>query len=124
MGAVSDRLNLLGTAAGLDAGDELELIKTHLRVDHDDEDELLERLIASAKTRADTFLNNPFTDLTGAPLAIPEPVAQWVLERVARSYERRAEGLTSTGIGGLSGNTVWGEDEYGLLEQYRLIPGF
>jgi Phage gp6-like head-tail connector protein len=124
MGAVLDRLNLAGVGAGVTAADELELVKTHLRIDHTDEDVLLEQFIASAKARADTYLNNPFADGSGAPLAIPIPVAQWVLERVARSYERRAEGLTSVGIGGLSGNTVWGEDEYGLLEQYRLIPGF
>lgn len=53
---------------------------------------------------------------------IPEPVKVWVMERVARGYERRVEGVKSEAPGGL-GRVDWGEENFDLLDPYRRVPG-
>ena len=54
--------------------------------------------------------------------AIPEPIASWVLQRVARGYERRVEGLKAEGVTGL-GTVDWGEENFDLLDHFRFSPG-
>jgi len=53
---------------------------------------------------------------------IPEPVKVWVMERVARGYERRVEGVTRESPGGL-GSVDWGTENFDLLDAYRRVPG-
>ena len=55
-------------------------------------------------------------------LAIPEPVATWVLQRVAEGYERRVEGVKAEAVTGL-GRVDWGEENFDLLDPFRLSPG-
>lgn len=55
-------------------------------------------------------------------LAIPEPVATWVLQHIARDYERRVEGLKGEAVTGL-GRVDWGEENFDLLDPFRLSPG-
>ena len=112
MGAVRDRLTVT-----------LDEAKTWLRIDDDADDALLVALIDAAKEAADAYLNNPFTDAEGNPLPIPAAVKVWVLERVARLYERRAEAIASESVSG-AGNVAWGPEEYALLWPYRKVPGF
>ncbi|HUW57738.1 MAG TPA: hypothetical protein VMZ92_13950 [Planctomycetota bacterium] len=55
-------------------------------------------------------------------LAIPEPVATWVLQRVGRGYVRRTEGMERESTSGL-GSADWGEENFDQLDPYRLSPG-
>ena len=105
--------------------------KLYLRVDHDDEDNLLTELVDSAKSSADQFLNNPFTDSAGNPRPIPLDVKTWVLRRVAFLYEQRIETLKADAIPG-AGTTDFGSRtadsgntslDYSLLRLHRLNPG-
>jgi hypothetical protein len=121
MGAILTRYKIGGA---IDATAELAVVKAHLRLEHTEEDVMLTGLIVSAKTLADSYTNNTFKDAAGADVAIPEPVGEWILAHVARAYERRAEGLDSAGIGGLTGSVKWAEGiDYALIDPYRLIPG-
>lgn len=52
--------------------------------------------------------------------AIPEPVATWVLQRVARGYERRVEGVKAEAVTG-QGRTDWGEENFALIDRYRVF---
>lgn len=104
--------------------------KAYLRVEHDEDDELIESLIDAAKASADAFLNNPFTDSTGADLPIPDDVRLWVLRRVAFLYEQRVENLRAdvlTGVGtadyGRAIGDKGGSLDYSLIRPYRLNPG-
>lgn len=110
MGAVKDRLNI-----------DLAEVKAFLHIDGDNEDVVLQTLVDAAKEAADQFLNNPFTDKGGNPQPIPAPVKLWVLKRVARSYERRAEGVVSQRDE--VGAVQWGPEEYAELWPYRRNPG-
>jgi len=53
---------------------------------------------------------------------IPEPIATWVLQRVARGYERRVEGVKAEAVTG-QGRTDWGEEDFALLNRYRVFWG-
>lgn len=53
---------------------------------------------------------------------IPEPIATWVKQRIARSYERRVEGLAKEGVSGF-GTMDWGDENFDLLDPFRLGPG-
>lgn len=73
-----------------------------------------------------TFLTVPESGLVEisyeAELAIPEPIKTWCLQRIARQYERRSEGLESESVSGI-GSTAWGDNDYSLLNPYRRLPG-
>lgn len=112
MGAVKDRLTLT-----------LNEVKGWLRVDDTADDALLLALVDAAKEAADAYLDNPFTDADGNPLPIPAAVRVWVLERVARLYQQRVEGLASESLSGVGGVT-YGPEDYALLWPYRKFPGF
>ena len=58
-------------------------VKTHLRIQHDEEDEYLEGLIAQAQGAAEDYCRVEFAD------AAPEPVRLAVLLMVAHYYENR-----------------------------------
>ena len=58
-------------------------VKSHLRIQHDEEDELLESLIAQAQAAAEDFCRVEFGD------DAPEPVRLAVLLMVSHYYENR-----------------------------------
>lgn len=58
-------------------------VKTHLRIQHDEEDEYLEGLIAQAQGAAEDYCRVEFAD------AAPEPVRLAVLLMVSHYYENR-----------------------------------
>lgn len=115
--AVQARLNL-----------PLPTVKAYLRVDHDEEDNLLEELVKGATASADAYLNNPFT-IDGVPEAIPDDVKAWVLRRVAFLYENRVESLVIDTVDGVGSADYGGRRaqasslDYALIRPYRLNPG-
>lgn len=58
-------------------------VKTHLRIQHDEEDELISTLIAQAQAVAEDYCRTQFPD------AAPEPVRLAVLLMVSHYYENR-----------------------------------
>lgn len=116
---VTDRLTL-----------SLEEAKLHLRVDHDEEDLLIQDFIDSAKASADQFLNNPFLNEDGSDRPIPADIKVWVMRRVTFLYEQRVENLradTVPGAGTVDYGSRVGESvgslDYALIRPYRLNPG-
>ena len=106
MGAITDRVDI-----------SLETVKAYLFIDNNHEDTVLEILRQSAITEAETYCNNDFVDVP-----IPYPIKTWVLRRIARMYEQRAEGKKSEQISGLT-STTWGDNELNELHPYRINPG-
>lgn len=60
--------------------------KLHLRVDHDDEDVLIEALMATATAACADYLNMPAADLV---VAVPAPIKSAALLLVGTLYEQR-----------------------------------
>ena len=60
--------------------------KLHLRVDHDDEDVLIEALMATATAACADYLNMPAADLV---VAVPAPIKSAALMLVGSLYEQR-----------------------------------
>jgi uncharacterized phage protein (predicted DNA packaging) len=60
--------------------------KLHLRVDHDDEDVLIEALMATATAACADYLNMPAADLV---VAVPAPIKSAALLLVGNLYEHR-----------------------------------
>lgn len=58
-------------------------VKTHLRIDHDEEDAYIETLIAQAQAVAEDYCRTQFPDVA------PEPVRLAVLLMVSHYYENR-----------------------------------
>lgn len=119
--AVQDRLVL-----------DLTETKLYLRVDDNEEDDLILGLIDSAKAAADAFLNNPFTDVesSGGGGGIPDDIKSWVLRRVAFLYEQRVENVRADQLAGVGtvdyGRAIsdrGGSADYSLIRHYRLNPG-
>ena len=70
----------------------LEDAKAHLRVQHDEEDTLIEGLISQAQAAAEDFCRvsfEPFLDATGSETEVPGPVKLAVLLMVGYFYEHR-----------------------------------
>ena len=70
----------------------LEEAKTHLRIQHDEEDALIEGLIQQAQTAAQDFCRvsfEPFIDDAGNEADAPGPVKLAVLLMVGYFYEHR-----------------------------------
>lgn len=103
--------------------------KAYLRVEISEDDALISSLITAAKASADAFLNNPFTDSTGADLPIPDDVRLWVLRRVAFAYENRVESLVIDNVAGVGSAEYGGRLQqattldYSIIRPYRLNPG-
>ncbi len=77
MGACVDRLDLcIGDGSG--AAGELAAVKAFLRVEHTADDDLLVAFIASAKQRADDFLNNSFEVLRAVIFVVDAAVGDSV----------------------------------------------
>lgn len=60
-------------------------VKAHLRIEHDEEDELIESLINKAQAAAEDYCRESFDD----PDTVPEPVKLAVLLMVSHYYEDR-----------------------------------
>ena len=69
----------------------LDEVKTHLRIQHDEEDEYLESLIAQAQTAAEDYCRVSFEEpgADGSVPAAPEPVRLALLLFVGFYYENR-----------------------------------
>lgn len=75
--------------------------KAHLRVDHDDENDLIGTYIAAATQSAADFIHRPipWTDGEGAPVEVPAPVKAAILLILGDLYahrEGRFVGTTQT----------------------------
>ncbi len=53
---------------------------------------------------------------------LPKAIHLWVLQRIAKTYERRTESLKAESISGL-GSQSWDEEDFSLLVPLRLSPG-
>ena len=71
----------------------LEEVKTHLRIEHDEEDAYIESLIRQAQTAAEDYCRVAFepVDEEGNPIetAVPEPVRLAVILMATFYYENR-----------------------------------
>jgi len=69
----------------------LDEVKTHLRIQHDEEDEYLEGLIAQAQAAAEDYCRVSFEEpgADGSVTAAPEPVRLALLLFVGFYYENR-----------------------------------
>ena len=82
--------------------------KLHLRVDHNDEDALIEALMTTATAACADFLNMDAADLV---VAVPAPVKSAALLMVAGLYENRED---------VSDRQLYRNDTYyRLLNPYR-----
>ena len=66
----------------------IEEVKLFLHIDHDAEDVVLQRMLSAAANAAERYLNHDFGDDP-----VPEEVEIWIMNRVARQFQRRGEGL-------------------------------
>ena len=65
-------------------------VKTHLRIEHNEEDEYIETLIKQAQTEAEDYCRVSFeTDEEGTPVDPPEPVRLAVILMTSFYYENR-----------------------------------
>ena len=96
----------------------VDIAKNFLKVDADmkDDDDLIHKMLDGASNRAQRFMNNEFT--SGE---VPADVELWILKRVARTYERRTEGLSSEGVSDIS--HFYGLEEFDDLLPYRVFVG-
>lgn len=83
-------------------------VKVFLKVDHDDEDALINRMIESAKMAAMDYLN-----WEEVPIKIPEPVVSAILLMIGDLYENRS----LQGVNILHTNKTYER----LLNPYRLM---
>lgn len=69
----------------------LDEAKTHLRIDHDAEDELIGTYLAAATQSAADFIHRPipWTDGEGAPVEVPAPVKAAILLILGDLYAHR-----------------------------------
>lgn len=106
----------------------LSLVKTYMRVDIADEDTIITMMLAAAKQRADTYLNNPFTTSAGVAYAVPADVELWVMQTTSKFYNSRTLGVKKEEI--LELGSVQYEPNadidinFDLLKPYRLEVGF
>jgi len=101
-------------------------VKAWLRIDHDDEDYLIETLMDSAFEYTESFLNNDFISDEGEELEIPTPVKYAVLKIISGMYEHRTDNIKSVNVGDYSvgfGNSESFLDAEKVLWKYRIIPG-
>ena len=94
----------------------LDEIKTFLHIDHDAEDAILQRMLSAAASAAERYLNHDFGDDP-----VPEEVEIWIMNRVARQFQRRGEGLHHENFEGHT--QIWDAEEYRDLCPYRKNPG-
>lgn len=97
-------------------------VKAYLRVDHDDDDSLLDLLVKSACDYAEEFLNwDDLDDKTKDD--IPAAVELACVRMVASWYEQRRDDVTSETVEGYSysiDDIPWSARN--LLIQYRRFP--
>jgi len=94
----------------LDVNLTVQEIKNFLRINGEEDTALLEVLIDSAIEDVSNYLNNPFIDLEGNLLTIPNKIKFVCMRIVAKRYENRIENVSI-------------EEELNELFQYRRNPG-
>jgi uncharacterized phage protein (predicted DNA packaging) len=63
--------------------------KNYLRVEHNDDDELLSMLLSAAKSYIQSYLNQKFVDMQISPEGLPEELTIPALALTAHWYENR-----------------------------------
>ena len=112
--AVTDRLDI-----STETKTETEVLRNYLRSDPAD-DMIVELIYEATKKKADSYMKNDFTDDDGDELEIPADVKLWVMQMVARKYNRRANGTASESEEGI-GSITWSEEETMELNKYRTM---
>lgn len=112
--AVTERLDV-----STNAKTEIEVFRDYLRSDPAD-DYIVEIIYEAVKKKADSYMKNNFEDDDGNKLEIPADVKLWVMQMVARKYNRRANGTTSESEEGI-GSITWSEEEMMELNKYRTM---
>lgn len=98
----------------------LEEVKNFLKVEQNEDNSLIEKLISGAASKAEEVTNRDFGEVGDEDDL--DAIEVWILQRVARVYQRRIEGLSSEGVLGVSVN--YGVEELNDLMLYREEPGF
>lgn len=102
--------------------------KLFMRVDTTVEDSIITIMLNAAKSRGDSYVNNPFKDKAGVDLDIPADVELWVLQTTSKFYNHRTIGIRKEEI--LELGSVQYEPNadvdvnFDLLKPYRLEVGF
>jgi len=102
--------------------------KLFMRVDTTVEDSIITIMLNAAKSRGDSYVNNPFKDKTGTDIDIPADVELWVLQTTSKFYNQRTIGVRKEEI--LELGSVQYEPNadvdvnFDLLKPYRLEVGF
>ena len=112
--AVSDRLDL-----STEDKSETEVLRDYLRSDPAD-DMIVELIYEAVKKKADSYMKNDFTDDDGNELEIPADIKLWVMQMVARKYNRRANGTANESEEGI-GSITWSKEEMMELNKYRTM---
>ena len=107
--AVQDRLDL-----STEDKSEIEVLRDYLRANPAD-DHIIEIIYNTVKAKADSYMKNKFEDEE-----LPDFIKLWVLQMVARKYNRRANGISSEGEDGM-GSLSWNEEEMQELQEYRKL---
>lgn len=73
-------------------------VKAHLRVEHDEEDALIEQMARAAEDYVAQYLNRPvpWTDDNGDPVEVPAMVRQAALMLITHWYVNRSAVLTGS----------------------------
>ncbi|QAA22466.1 head-tail connector protein [Sporolactobacillus terrae] len=73
----------------------IDLIKTYLRVDYNDDDALLQNMLDAARSTIQTFLNRPYTDFDPVPqeftIAALSLIGTWYNHREIYSEQSRGQ---------------------------------
>ena len=110
--AVTDRLDI-----GTDTKTEIEVLRDYLRSNSAD-DYIVEIIYEAVKKKADSYMKNEFVDDENNELDIPADVKLWIMQMVARKYNRRANGTANESEEGI-GSISWSEEETMELNKYR-----
>jgi uncharacterized phage protein (predicted DNA packaging) len=98
----------------------LEDVKNFLKVEHDADDDLIEKLVNAAAIKAEQVTNRSFDEEDDDEVL--DAIEVWIMQRVARIYQRRIEGLSSESVLGLAAS--YGKEELDDLMLHREEPGF
>ncbi|HDZ73497.1 MAG TPA: phage gp6-like head-tail connector protein [Aurantimonas coralicida] len=73
-------------------------LKAQLRVDHDDDNVLIEQKIAAAQAHVENAIGFPIEETYAAPLVVPEPLKEAVRLYAAHLYENREASIVGVTI--------------------------
>lgn len=100
----------------------LTMAKSHLKVEHEEDDALIASLITAARELAESYIGRSLATETAssyelgyAPDSVPGPIRLAILRIVATHYENREDEVVGTVVARLS------EDAKALLDPYRVV---